>query len=113
MSEEGRAALAAARQHEQDVVQFLRDMIAIPSESLQEGPRCERVRQEYDKLGFDDVSFDRLGNVIARIGNGPFTILMDGHIDCVGVGDRSAWKYDPFEARLLDGKVWGRGAVDE
>ncbi len=113
MSEEGRAALAAARQYEQDVVQFLRDMIAIPSESLQEGPRCERVRQEYDKLGFDDVSFDRLGNVIARIGNGPFTILMDGHIDCVGVGDRSAWKYDPFEARLLDGKVWGRGAVDE
>ncbi len=113
MSEEGQAALAAARTHEQDVVTFLREMISIQSESLTEGPRAERVRQEYEKLGFDEVFFDRLGNVVARIGNGPLKILMDGHIDCVGVGDPTAWKYDPFEARLEDGKIWGRGAVDE
>ncbi len=38
---------------------------------------------------------------------------MDGHIDCVGVGDREAWRHDPFAGKLEDGKVWGRGAVDE
>jgi putative selenium metabolism hydrolase len=59
------------------------------------------------------VFFDRLGNVIAKIGNGPLTILMDGHIDCVGVGDPKAWAFDPFEGKHEDGKIWGRGAVDE
>ncbi len=110
---EGRAAHEEAGRFEAEIVRFLRDMIAIPAESRREGERCERVRQEYEKLGFDEVGFDRLGNVVAKIGDGPFTILMDGHIDCVGVGDRDAWEHDPFEGKLEDGKIWGRGAVDE
>ncbi len=109
----GSAALAAAEKHRADVVKFLRDMIAIRSESLKEGERCERIRQEYEKLGFDEVFFDRLGNVIAKVGSGPLEILLDGHIDCVGVGDPAAWDFDPFEGKHEDGKIWGRGAVDE
>jgi putative selenium metabolism hydrolase len=38
---------------------------------------------------------------------------MDGHIDCVGVGDPDAWDHDPYHGKLEDGKIWGRGAVDE
>jgi len=113
ISERGQAALAAAAGHEADIVSFLREMIAIPAESLNEGDRCRRVRAEYERLGFDEVRFDRLGNVLARIGEGPLTILMDGHVDCVGVGDPDAWDHDPFEGKLENGKVWGRGAVDE
>ena len=113
MTEAGRAALEAARTYETEIVRFIRDMIAIPAESLKEGERCERVRQEYERLGFDEVFFDRFGNVVARVGDGPLKILMDGHIDCVGVGDRAAWRHDPFEGKLEGGKIWGRGAVDE
>jgi len=112
-SDTGRAALAAAARHEDDVVRFLREMIAIPAESRNEGDRCRRVLEEYERLGFDEARFDRLGNVVARVGNGPLKILLDGHIDCVGVGDADAWDHDPFEGKLEDGKVWGRGAVDE
>lgn len=112
-SERGQRALAAARRNENDIVRFLRDMIAIPAESGEERARCERVRTEYERLGFDDVFFDGLGTVVARIGDGPLTILMDGHIDCVGVGDPEAWDHDPFAGKLENGKVWGRGAVDE
>lgn len=110
---EGRTALGGARRQEEEIVRFLREMIAIPAESLHEGDRCERVKREYESLGFDEVFFDGLGNVVARLGDGPLTILMDGHIDCVGVGDPDAWEHDPFEGKLEDGKVWGRGAVDE
>lgn len=106
-------ALTAARRYEDRLVTFLRDMIAIPAESMKEGPRCERILAEYQNLGFEEAYFDRLGNVVVRIGNGPLKILMDGHIDCVGVGDPGAWKHDPFEGKLEDGKIWGRGAVDE
>jgi len=109
----GRAALAAAEGYRDHIVHMLRDMIAIRAESRTEGERCERIRQEYERLGFDEVWFDKLGNVMARIGDGPLKILMDGHIDCVGVGDPDAWEFDPFKGKLEDGKVWGRGAVDE
>jgi putative selenium metabolism hydrolase len=113
VSERGESALGAAARHESDIVRFLREMIAIPAESLHEGDRCRRILTEYERLGFDEAHFDRLGNVVARVGDGPLTILMDGHIDCVGVGDPDAWSHDPFEGKLEDGKVWGRGAVDE
>jgi putative selenium metabolism hydrolase len=109
----GSDALARARSFESDIVRFLREMIAIPAESGKEQRRCERVRQEYERLGFDEVFFDELGSVVARVGSGPVTILMDGHIDCVGVGDPTAWGHDPFVGKVEDGKVWGRGAVDE
>jgi putative selenium metabolism hydrolase len=110
---EGANAFEAAKRREGEIVGFLREMIAIPAESRQEGERCERVRQEYERLGFHEVFFDRLGNVVARIGDGPFKILMDGHIDCVGVGDPEAWAFDPFQGKLENREVWGRGAVDE
>ncbi len=109
----GSEALSAAKKYEADMVRFLREMIAIPAESRHEQQRCERVKVEYQKLGFDEVFFDGLGTVVGRIGNGPFTILMDGHIDCVGVGDPASWSFDPFVGKVEDGEVWGRGAVDE
>ena len=55
MPEVGDQLLAAARAYQDEIVTFLRDMIAIPAESLQEGQRCERVRKEYERLGFDEV----------------------------------------------------------
>lgn len=109
----GKRPLDVASEFHEQIVGFLRDLIAIPAESCQEEARCQRVLEEYRKLGFDACRFDRLGNVMARIGRGPKTILMDGHIDCVGVGDREAWSYDPFRGKREDGKVYGRGAVDE
>ncbi len=113
MGSNGSAVLASAEKYRSEIVAFLREMIAIPAESCREEKRCRRVREEFERLGFDEVGFDRLGNVIARVGSGPLKILMDGHIDCVGVGDPKSWDFDPFEGKVEDGKVWGRGAVDE
>ncbi len=113
MNETGKLALEAAQGMERNIVSFLRRMIAIRAESKKEQERCELVKAEYEKLGFDEVFFDSLGTVVARIGDGPFKILMDGHIDCVGVGDPASWDYDPFEGKEENGEIWGRGAVDE
>ena len=38
------------------------------------------------------------------------SILLMGHIDVVSPG--SGWKYDPFSAKIVDGKMYGRGTVD-
>ncbi len=112
-TDRGAAALASAKSYQDRIVRFLREIIAIPAESGDEEARCRRVLAEYEALGFDEAYFDGLGTVVARMGNGPIKILMDGHIDCVGVGDRSAWDFDPFVGKEEDGKIWGRGAVDE
>lgn len=38
-------------------------------------------------------------------------LLLYGHIDVVPVTDQP-WDYPPFEARTVDGYIWGRGALD-
>lgn len=39
------------------------------------------------------------------------TLLLMGHTDVVPVTP-SGWRHDPFGGELIDGEVWGRGAVD-
>jgi putative selenium metabolism hydrolase len=39
-------------------------------------------------------------------------IVVDAHMDTVGVGDPGAWPHDPFAGKVEDGIVFGRGASD-
>jgi acetylornithine deacetylase/succinyl-diaminopimelate desuccinylase-like protein len=39
------------------------------------------------------------------------TLALVGHIDVVPV-DRDGWSRDPFGAEIVDGEIWGRGALD-
>lgn len=96
-----------------DIIQFLRDICAIPSMDSKIGPVGERVQAEMRKLKFDEIRFDKMGNTIGRIGNGPKIIVFDSHIDTVGVGDPSAWAWDPFKGKVEDGIFYARGACDE
>jgi putative selenium metabolism hydrolase len=98
---------------EQDLVAFLVDLLAIPSPSGKEGPVTARIAAEMRRLGFDEARIDGLGNVIGRIGRGPRVVAFDAHVDTVDAGDRSQWSFDPFQPRVSEGKVWGRGAADQ
>jgi len=54
------------------------------------------------------------GSLVARIeGSDPQapSLCLMGHTDVVPV-NRSGWSQDPFGGELIDGEVWGRGAVD-
>ena len=75
---------------------------------------AELMRERMLALGFDEVVFDRLGNVIGTIhGKRPGkTILLDGHMDTVDVIDAAEWSHDPFGGEISDGKIYGRGASD-
>jgi putative selenium metabolism hydrolase len=96
-----------------EMTTFLRDMIAIPSESTGERDVVARVAEEMRRVGFDEVKIDGLGNVLGRVGDGPTVIAIDGHLDTVGVGDRSTWTRDPYIGELRDGIIYGRGASDQ
>ncbi|MAF26843.1 MAG: YgeY family selenium metabolism-linked hydrolase [Gemmatimonadota bacterium] len=108
------AAIARlAEEYTPDMVRFLRDMIAIPSESADERAVVERVRQEMESVGFDEIRIDGMGNILGRIGSGKRVLAMDAHLDTVGVGDPSTWTRDPYRGELRDGTVYGRGAGDQ
>jgi len=95
-------------------IDFLRDLVRIPSPSAQEGAVAQRLAEEMARVGFAEVRIDRVGNVIGRLGIGPTErqLVFDGHMDHVGVSDRAAWRYDPFAAEIEDGMLYGRAAVD-
>lgn len=105
--------VAAAQSYEAEMARFLRELIAIPSESSQEGRVIQHIKQEMLKVGFDEVQIDPMGNLLGRIGSGKTILAIDAHVDTVGVGDITQWKYDPYEGKCENGVIYGRGAADQ
>ncbi len=109
----GKKISRRAGELQEPMIAFLRDIVAIPSLSGQEEKVVKRIEQEMSKVGFDEVKIDPLGNVLGRVGNGPRVIAFDAHIDTVDVSDPGQWDFDPFTGKVENGKVFGRGAVDQ
>lgn len=99
--------------YKDDMVNFLRDMIRIPSTSCNEEKVILRIKEEMEKVGFDEITIDKMGNIIGRIGKGKTIIAMDAHIDTVDIGDFDLWEGDPYEGDVKDGIIYGRGASDQ
>lgn len=103
----------AAAKHKKDIVAFARNIVRTPSFSCQEGKLVALIKKEMLKVGFDKVKVDRMGNIIGYIGHGKKKIMMDAHIDTVGIGDPKAWKIDPFAGLYKNDTIYGRGATDQ
>jgi putative selenium metabolism hydrolase len=97
----------------EDIITFLRELCAIPSYDSQIRAVGERCEAEMRKLGFNNVWWDRMGNIVGVIGDGPKKLLYDSHIDTVGIGNPDEWDWDPFEGKIEDGILFARGACDE
>jgi len=102
-----------AKRWQKSLVNFLRDMVRIPSLSGREEKIARRAKAEMERAGFDEVFIDGIGNVVGRIGSGRVRILYDAHMDTVDIGDRKSWKHDPFAAEHKGGTIYGRGACDD
>jgi putative selenium metabolism hydrolase len=105
--------LSHARAAEKNTVRILCDLIRTPSFSSKEKEVIQVINNEMQNIGFDEIRIDGLGSIIGRIGNGPKVVAFDAHIDTVYAGDMSQWHTDPFTPEVKDGKVWGRGSVDQ
>jgi len=95
------------------MLRFMRDICAIPSMNSQLGEVGERIAAEMRLLGYAEVRFDRMGNILGRVGSGPRVIIYDSHVDTVGIGDPLAWEWDPFQGKVEEGVLYARGACDE
>ncbi len=106
-----------------EIVQTLRDLLAIPSVNTgvmptgDELPVCLYLQR---KMAADGIagqiysSAENRANLVARLSgqHGQPRLLYMGHMDVVPVDDPAQWKYPPFSATVADGRIWGRGAAD-
>ena len=107
------AIKAAAEGYKADMSRFLRDMISHPSESCEEKEVVLCIKAEMEKLGFDKVEIDGLGNVIGWMGEGEKIIAIDSHIDTVGIGNINNWEADPYQGYETEDIIFGRGGSDQ
>ena len=97
----------------EEIVAFLREICAIPSMQNQIRACGERIAEEMKRLDYDDIYWDKMGNIVGVIGDGDQILLYDSHIDTVGIGDPDEWEWDPFEGKIENGILFARGACDE
>jgi putative selenium metabolism hydrolase len=96
----------------QELITFAQKAVRTRSYSDEEGNFARLIQAEMGKLGYDEVCIDTTGNVVGRIGTGPKIIHFDSHMDTVKVDNPEEWQEPPFDGKIVDGWLWGRGSVD-
>ena len=130
--DEGRAALSRIEKYLPQVfakVDELKDYAisffqsVIRTESVNSAPPGEKpvatlVEKELESFSFSTVSIEPEPTRKSVVGNRTFgrkekpRVIFYGHLDTVPAGNLAEWSSPPFEARLVDGKIIGRGAQD-
>ena len=107
---------------EEEVVRICQDLIRIPSVNFGEGKGNEKEVAEYvaallEEVGIKTTIYESAPgrcNVMARISGRDSSrpgLVVHGHLDVVPV-NADDWSVNPFCGDIIDGFIWGRGAVD-
>ena len=103
--------------HRKEIINFTQKLIQIPSVEGLETKVCQLIEKKLAKYGFKGQYFgedkERLNFIVRLKGeNSSRILLFNGHTDVVSSGDESKWQYAPFSAKLVNNKIYGRGAAD-
>ncbi len=97
-------------------VALTKRLIAAFSPSGHESPAAEVLLSAFGEAGFDEAYLDPAGNAVGVMyggkGKAGRTVMLNGHIDTVPLGDEREWPYPPLSGELADGRIYGRGACD-
>lgn len=107
-------------QQKDHLVQTVQECIRIPSVQQKDSSgapygaeirRClQFVLDTAKNMGFTTINMDdQMG--WCELGEGKEMVLVLGHLDVVPAGD--GWDGNPFSGDIRDGKIFGRGAIDD
>lgn len=132
---EGERAVQWIEGHRADLATQLQRLVAVPSVVGSEGD-CQRLVVELMRPACDSmdvwepdaswleqhpayflrgVSFAGRPNVVGVLkgrGEGK-SIILNAHVDVVDPGPLDAWEYPPWSGAISDGKLYGRGSLDD
>ena len=100
------------------VVDLTRDLIQLDTTNPpgQEHIAVDLVERVLDEAGISSARYENARgrpNLVARLkgrGDAP-PFLLQGHVDVVTTVNQQ-WKHKPFGGEIVDGYLWGRGALD-
>ena len=116
-----------------ETVDFLAELVRVPSLLGVEEPAQALVEARLGDLGFDvrsvvpdparlaEVSHSGIplldyegrrslvGTLAGGVGR---SLILNGHVDVVSAEPVERWTHDPFGAEVVDGRMYGRGACD-
>lgn len=120
------AVMSWLRSHEQEQIEFLQQMIRIPSVTGNEGPIQEFMAKTLTEMGLAVDSFvpsleelqkhpayvapaqpyEGRPDVVGTLkgAGGGRSLLFNGHIDVIPEGSLDNWQHDPWSADIADGK---------
>lgn len=96
------------------LTRFLQSLVKAKTLSGQEKPVISLTAAEMQRLGYDQIFTDAKGSLIGLIEGtqpGP-TLLLDAHVDTVGVAPGVPWRHNPFGAVIDGERLYGRGTSD-
>jgi succinyl-diaminopimelate desuccinylase len=112
--EQVEAIRSAAEKYYESMIEFAQASIQTKSLSGQEQDMARLLKEELEKVGYDEVWIDDAGNVIGKLegtGSGKST-QFNSHIDHVHEGDPSLWSRPPYAGVIEDDVLYGRAASD-
>jgi acetylornithine deacetylase/succinyl-diaminopimelate desuccinylase family protein len=104
------------------LIPLLQDLVRIPSPNPPGNTRsiAAFIAETMRSAGCDVTTLapdakPEAVNVIARIGQGSPVVMLHAHIDTVPIAADEAqhWHVDPYAAAIEDGRVYGKGSVDD
>jgi succinyl-diaminopimelate desuccinylase len=108
---------------EEETVRFLQDLVRIPTIRANEQQVAEYIAERMRGWGFQEVLVQGVeghpgrANLVAwlRGQQRKPTLMTTAHMDVIPIetADREKWIVDPFAAEIRDGKIYGRGSVDD
>jgi len=115
---------AWVNQHFDEEVQFLQALVRVPTDTPpgNNAPHAERTAELLQAMGLEAEKYpvspemvhaaglQSVTNLLVRRRFGPGrTVLLNAHGDVVPPGE--GWTHDPYGAKIVDGKLYGRAAA--
>ncbi|MEM4466916.1 MAG: M20 family metallopeptidase [Nitrososphaerota archaeon] len=99
------------------VLKIAKSLIRINTENPpgREFEAASYLADELVKLGLKtriDRFEDNRANVVSVVGDSRPSLIFNSHLDTVPAGERERWLHPPFSGEIVNGKLYGRGAVD-
>ena len=106
----------------EEIVDFVRRLVCTKSENPpgDETAVAELIKNQAKKWGLPEPEVWSIKknrpNLIFTIGNkiaaDEKVLVLNAHMDTKPIGDFSKWEHDPIEAKIINGRLYGRGSAD-
>lgn len=99
------------------VLELLKDLIATNSENPP-GYEADVAKILCDHMDAHGISCTSIGPserpnlIFSSHGDQKGDLIIHGHMDTVPAGPLENWTYEPFSSKIVDGRLYGRGACD-